>query len=36
MDLKGKSKLLTIYTGELEKYKYLPLYEAIVYAAKKA
>ena len=36
MDLKGKSKLLAIYTGEMEKYNYRPLYEAIVYAAKKA
>ena len=29
-------KLLVIYTGELAKYKYIPLYEAIVYAAKKS
>ena len=36
MDLKGKSKLLAIYTGEMEKYNHRPLYEAIVYAAKKA
>lgn len=36
MDLKGKSKLLSIYTGEMEKYNHRPLYEAIVYAAKKA
>ncbi len=36
MDLKGESKRLTIYTGELEKYNHRPLYEAIVYAAKKS
>ena len=36
MDLEGKSTLLAIYTGELEKYNHRPLYEAIVYAAKKA
>jgi uncharacterized protein len=28
--------LLSIYTGDLEKYNHRPLYEAIVYAAKKA
>lgn len=36
MDLNGQSKLLAIYTGELEKYNRRPMYEAIVYAAKKA
>jgi uncharacterized protein len=32
----GETKILSIYTGELEKYSHRPLYEAIVYAAKKA
>ena len=36
MDLRDNSKLLAIYTGEMEKYNHRPLYEAIVYAAKKA
>ena len=36
MELNGQSKLLTIYTGELEKYNHRLLYEAIVYAAKKS
>lgn len=31
-----KSQILSIYTGELEKYSHRPLYEAIVYAAKRA
>jgi uncharacterized protein len=31
-----ESLLLSIYTGDLEKYNHRPLYEAIVYAAKKA
>jgi uncharacterized protein len=31
----GETKLLCIYTGDLEKYNHRPLYEAIVYAAKK-
>ena len=35
MDIKSKIKLLAIYTGETEKYNYRPLYEAIVYAAKR-
>ncbi len=32
----GQSQILSIYTGDLEKYNHRPLYEAIVYAAKKA
>jgi len=36
MELSGQSKLLTIYTGELEKYNHRLLYEAIIYAAKKS
>jgi len=36
MELNGQSKLLTIYTGEMEKYNHRLLYEAIVYAAKKS
>jgi len=32
----GETKLLSIYTGDLEKYNHHPLYEAIVYAAKKS
>jgi PII-like signaling protein len=31
-----ESQILIIYTGDLEKYNHRPLYEAIVYAAKKA
>jgi len=31
-----RTKLLAIYTGETEKYNFRPLYEAIVYAAKKS
>jgi PII-like signaling protein len=30
MSLKGESKLLRIFVGELDKYKHVPLYEAIV------
>ncbi len=36
MSLPEHSKLLAIYTGEMEKYNHRPLYEAIVYAAKKS
>jgi PII-like signaling protein len=36
MDENEKIKLLAIYTGETEKYNFRPLYEAIVYAAKKS
>jgi len=36
MNIEPQAKLLIIYTGELDKYKYMPLYEAIVYAAKKS
>ncbi|MBN1251841.1 MAG: DUF190 domain-containing protein [Bacteroidales bacterium] len=36
MSLIDKANLLVVYTGELEKYKHMPLYEAIVYAAKKS
>ncbi|MEN8121814.1 MAG: DUF190 domain-containing protein [Bacteroidota bacterium] len=36
MELSGQAKRLAIYTGEMEKYNHRPLYEAIVYAAKKA
>ncbi len=36
MELTGQSKLLTIYTGEMEKYHHRLMYEAIVYAAKKS
>ncbi len=36
MDENEKTKLLAIYTGETEKYNFRPLYEAIVYAAKKS
>jgi len=36
MSLNKKAKILIIYTGELDKYKFRPLYEAIVYAAKKS
>jgi len=32
----GETKLLSIYTGDIEKYNHRPLYEAIVYAAKKS
>jgi len=32
----GETKILCIYTGDLEKYNHHPLYEAIVFAAKKA
>jgi len=32
----GQTKLLSIYTGDLEKYNHRPLYEAIVFAAKKS
>jgi PII-like signaling protein len=32
----GETKILSIYTGDLEKYNHHPLYEAIVYAAKKS
>lgn len=31
-----KQKMLIIYTGDLAKYNHRPLYEAIVYAAKRA
>jgi len=34
--LNNHSLILSIYTGELEKYNHRPLYEAIVYAAKRA
>lgn len=34
--MKFESALLSIYTGDLEKYNHRPLYEAIVFAAKKA
>ena len=33
--LSGESSLLRIFTGELDKYKRRPLYEAIVYFAKR-
>ena len=36
MELSGQSKLLTIYTGEQEKYNHRLFYEAVVYAAKKS
>ena len=36
MDTEQEAKLLSIYTGEMEKYNHRPLYEAIVYSAKKA
>jgi len=32
----SQSQILSIYAGDLEKYNHRPLYEAIVYAAKKA
>jgi PII-like signaling protein len=35
MKITGQAKMLTIYLGESEKYKLRPLYEAIVYAAKR-
>ena len=34
--MKERGQILSIYTGDLEKYSHRPLYEAIVYAAKKA
>jgi len=34
--LNNQSQILSIYTGDLEKYNHRPLYEAIVYAAKKS
>ena len=36
MDTEQEAKLLSIYTGEMEKYNHRSLYEAIVYSAKKA
>ncbi len=35
-EMLGDTKLLSIYTGDIEKYNHRPLYEAIVYAAKKS
>jgi PII-like signaling protein len=36
MELNGQSKLLRIFTGEIDKTGHTPLYEAIVLAARKA
>jgi PII-like signaling protein len=35
MDLDGRSKLLRVFTGEIDKIGHTPLYEAIVKAARK-
>jgi uncharacterized protein len=35
MEIKGEAKLLRIYISNTDKFKYTPLYEMIVYAAKR-